>query len=209
MATPTNTSMSNEVLLMVAAGLSITLISAYNILWKDKRRLPPQADDGIFDAMRTLMDSRGAPDFFLNRMNEIGPVYRLRMPDFSNWVVICDPSLARQILTEEVEKPELVKRVAGVTNGIRNIFSEPTHGKYWKVARKGIASSFSIKNILLSLPMMNEKIDQLKEYFLQQEREQATFNLSTIILQLTMDFLCAGNWIGSDQNRSDQMGEMG
>ena len=158
------------------------------------KKLPPLCDTGLLEIMGILSKGKGAPDYYQSVMNKLGLVFRLPLPEKSPWIVICDPGLTRRILNEEDEKPALYSRYRGFTNGVINVFTAQTHSDFWKSARKGMAPSFSMANICLSLPKMYEKIDDLKKILARHETEKTVVDLPELLTQLTMDFICAGKY---------------
>ena len=159
---------------------------------KHSKKLPPLCDNGMMEIMGILSEGKGAPDYYQSVMKKKGLVYRLPLPEMSPWIVVCDPELTRRILNEEEEKPSLYSRYRGLTNGVINVFTAPTHSHFWLSARKGMAPSFSMANICLSLPKMYEKIDDLKIILARHESEKTTIDLPELMTQLAMDFICAG-----------------
>ena len=174
---------------------SVTVIIAAKLLLRAySKKLPPLSDSGMIETVQILMGGKTAPHFYLSTMKKKGLVFRLPLPERSPWIVVCDPTLARKILIEEDEKPALYSRFSGVTNGVPTVFSAPTHSHSWPSARKGIAPSFSMTNIVLSLPKMYEKINELKKILTRHESEKTTIDLPELMTQLTMDFICAGKF---------------
>ena len=180
-------------LLVFAVITGITLLLSFKYLFRSRfRKLPPMSDTGMIEVIRILSGGKGAPDFYYSTMKKMGLVYRLPLPELSHWVVVCDPALARKILLEEDEKPALYSRYAGLTNHVPTVFSAPTHSHSWPSARKGMAPSFSMANIMLSLPKMYEKIDELKSILARHESEKTIIDLPELMTQLALDFICAG-----------------
>ena len=162
------------------------------------KKLPPLSDTGMIETLEILMDGKGAPDLYLSTMAKKGLIYRLPLPEMYPWIVVCDPALVRRILNEEEEKPALYRRISGATNGVINIFNAPTSSHSYLAARKGMAPSFSMANIVLSLPKMYQKIDGLKKILIRHESEKSTIDLPELMTQLTMDFICAGKSLNSE-----------
>ena len=156
------------------------------------KKLPPLSDTGMIQTIRILMEGKSVPNFFLSTMKIKGLVYRLPIPEMSHWIVVCDPALARKILIEEVEKPAIYRRFSGLISSSDSIFSASTHSHSWQSARKGLAPSFSMTNICLSLPKMYEKIDDLQNILASYESERTIVDLPQLMSQLAMDFICAG-----------------
>ena len=185
-------SSSTELYSLVGVCVLVLLSTAYFLRKKGDGKLPPINKEGTLQTIKIFTNGKGAPEFFYAKMKELGSVYRLRMPESVHWITVCDPALARQLLTEEEDKPKMVERMNGFTNFIPNIASKPTHSESFKSAKKGMAPSFSMANICLSLPKMHAKIDELKKIFTVFESSGTVFDLPEIMTQLTMDFICAG-----------------
>ena len=183
---------SVENFLITAIITCITLLYLKFMRQSHSKNLPPLPDIGMLEMIKILIDGKGAPDYYLSTMKKKGLLYRLPLPEMSHWIVVCDPALARRIMIEEEEKPALSSRYNGITNGVPNVAVTPTHGHSWQSARKGMAPSFNMTNICLSLPEMYEKIDDLKKVLAQHESEETSVNLPELMTQLTLDFICAG-----------------
>ena len=184
-------SVENVAAVAIITGAALLLSLKFTFLSRSKK-LPPLSDTGMIETLEILMDGKRAPDLYLSTMAKKGLIYRLPMPEISPWIVVCDPALVRRILNEEEEKPDLYRRISGVTNGVVNIFSAPTHSHSYLSARKGMAPSFSMANIVLSLPKMYQKIDELKKILKEHESKKTVIDLPELMTQLTMDFICAG-----------------
>ena len=175
----------------VITGITL-LVSFRFILQSRSKKLPPLSDTGIIKLISILSGGKGAPDYYYSTMKKEGLVFRLPMPELSYWVVVCDPALARKILIEEDEKPALYSRYTGSTNYVQTVFTSPTHGHSWPIARKGMAPSFSMANLILSLPKMYEKINELNIILARHESEKTIIDLPELMAQLALDFICAG-----------------
>jgi cytochrome P450 len=140
-------------------------------------------------------------------MKENGPIFRFAMPQLNPFVVVCDPVLARKIYEEEDEKPDLYRKVGGITRGILTIFTKKTHGTDHHKVRKCLAPSFSAANIFSSLPKLHEKIDLLKKIFLQNEKDNKSFDVSQIFPRLLMDMLCTAMFDVDYHTLEDENGE--
>lgn len=172
--------------------IALLFFLKFGLKSKHSKKLPPLCDNGMMEIMGILSEGKGAPDYFQSVMKKKGLVYRLPLPEMSPWIVVCDPELTRRILNEEEEKPSLYSRYRGITNGVITVFSASTHSHFWQSARKGMAPSFSMANICLSLPKMYEKIDDLKNILSRHESEKTTIDLPELMTQLALDFICAG-----------------
>lgn len=156
------------------------------------KKLPLLCDNGMIEIMGILSEGIDAPKYHQSIMNKKGLVYRLPLPELSPWIVVCDPELTERILHGEEEKPALYSHYRDLTDGVINVFTSPTHSHFWQTARKGMAPSFSMANICLSLPKMYEKIDDLKAILARHESEKTTIDLPELMTQLAMDFICTG-----------------
>ena len=174
--------------------LTLTL-GVYSLLFAEKRKLPPIAKESTLQLIQIFTSGKGAPEFLLTKMREVGQVFRLSMPEMTRWVVVCDPALARKILLEEEEKPAMYKRIDGFTSQVSTMFSKKTHGDDWYITRKGVSSSFSMKSICSLLPIMHEKIGEMKLMLQRLDRDGNVFSLSEITTHLAMDFISAGKQI--------------
>ena len=172
--------------------ICVFIASAISVLLMKKNRLPPINEESMLETIRVLMRGRGAPEFLYSNMKKLGLVYRLRLPEMTPWIVVCDPTLVQSILTTEHEKPSLYKRFNGSNNGSTSIVSFHTSDTAWHQARKGMAPAFSMANICLSMPMMYAKTDEFKAILAEWELNGTTFDIGPMMTRMTMDFICAG-----------------
>jgi cytochrome P450 len=176
--------------LMIGAGAF--LVVTYSLFCLRRRNLPPLAKEGILDTVKILTAGKANPKFYLSKMKELGPVYRIRMPEMRHWVVVSDSALARKLMSEEDEKPFSIQRFNGVTNGINSVFTHRTSSHDWHSARRGATSSFSIANVNLALPWINRKTDELKKMLMDHHSAKTTFDLPKLMSHLTKDLICGG-----------------
>jgi cytochrome P450 len=181
---PTELSIEN-----VSVVIGITLLSVYYIFIKETRKLPQTTNLSLSELGLSLTNGN-AHLFLLQCMKDYGPVFRFSLPQLNPFVVVCDPDFARKIFDEEDEKPQLFKKMDGVTGGVSTIFSKRTHGNGHHKVRKCLAPSFSLTNIYSSLPKLHAKIDILKKIFLQNEKDNVSFDVLVIFPRLLMDMLC-------------------
>ena len=187
-----NSTVSAEQLILLAIAVGISLTIGYFLFFAADRKLPPMSKAGMLENVKRLMVGKDAPQFLVSQMRELGPVFRLSMPETEQWVTVCDPALARQILLEEDEKPPLYKRFNAFSMGAESLFTRNTHGGFWHTARKGVASSFSSVNVCTSMPKMYEKINDLREVLHNCVKEASILQVSEITTRLAMDFISAG-----------------
>ena len=176
----------------IAVIISVLIASAVSVIFLRSRRLPPMNQESMLGTIGIFMVGNGAPEFLYSSMKKLGLVYRLRLPETTPWIVVCDSALAQTILTTESEKPSLYQRFSGVNNGVQTMFSMQTSNKGWHHARKGMAPSFSMSNLCLSMPIMHAKINQLKATLIEKQLNGTTIEVDRLMTQMTMDFVCAG-----------------
>ena len=174
--------------------ICIFITTAISVLLMKNNRLPPINEESMLETIQVFMRGKGAPEFLYSNMKKLGLVYRLRLPEMTPWIVVCDPALAQTILTTDNEKPSLYKRFNGSNNGSTSIVSFHTSDTAWHQARKGMAPAFSMANICLSMPMMYAKSDELKAILTEWQLNGTTFDIGPMMTQMTMDFICAGMW---------------
>ena len=178
-------------------GAGAFLVAIFSLFCLRRKNLPPLAKEGIFDTVRILTAGKANPSFYLTKMKELGPVYRIRMPEMRHWVVVSDSAFARKLLCEEDEKPLFVQSFNGVTNDVNSIFTHRTCGHGWHSARRGAAPSFAMANVNLALPWINRKTDELKRMLMDHQSAKTTFDLPKLMSHLTLDLICGGTPIFS------------
>ena len=176
----------------IAVIISVLIASAVGVTFMRNRRLPPMNQESMLGTVGIFMTGKGSPEFLYSTMKKLGLVYRLRLPETTPWIVVCDSALAQTILTTEFEKPSLYQRFSGANNGSQTLFSRQTSDKGWHHARKGLAPSFSMANLCLSMPIMYAKINQLKATLIERQLKGTTIEVDRMMTQMTMDFICAG-----------------
>lgn len=176
----------------IAVIISILIASAISVIFMRNRRLPPINQESMLGTMGIFVTGKGSPEFLYSTMKKLGLVYRLRLPETTPWIVVCDSALAHTILTTEFEKPSLYQRFSGANNGAQTLFSRRTSDKGWHHARKGMTPSFNMINLCSSMPMMYAKINQLKAILIEKQLKGITIEVDRLMTQMTMDFICAG-----------------
>ena len=176
----------------IAVIISVLIASAVSVIFLRSRRLPPMNQESMLGTIGIFMVGNGAPEFLYSSMKKLGLVYRLRLPETTPWIVVCDSALAQTILTTESEKPSLYQRFSGVNNGSPTILNRRTSDIAWHHARKGMTPSFNMANLCLSMPMMYAKINQLKKMMIEKQLNGTTIEVDRLMTQMTMDFICAG-----------------
>jgi hypothetical protein len=106
----------------------LTLIYLVRIK-QSSSKLPPLKTIGLFQTINEIVGPK-SPFFVYNCMKELGPVFRLAMPQMDPWIFICDPSLARRVLEEHDEKARVYKNFHTISRG-PSVFTKMTHGEGW------------------------------------------------------------------------------
>ena len=152
-------------------------------------KLPPISSEGTLETVAKFQDVT-AIHWLLSLMRQLGPVFRIRLPDLQqSTVVIGDPSLSRMIFDEHEEKSKVYKNFDGVSNGVPTLFTKRTFHGGWDFARKGVAPSFSMANINKALPKVYKKLDELHEILSKYVSTGAVFDMGHLMILLTVDFI--------------------
>ena len=192
MADIRHSAVSTEHLIIIATIVGISSLVGYFLFCGSDRRLPPLINESILETIQIFMRGKDVPVFILTKMREYGQIFRLSIPERGHWITICDPAFARQILLEEEEKPVILKRLNGFTNGVESLITRDTNTGHWHAARKGVASSFSTINICVSLPKFYDKINDLKRILNQHVKDGTHLQVAEIMTNLTMDLISTG-----------------
>jgi hypothetical protein len=164
-------SFSTEYLLVCLTSAGVLLATLYYLFCFNGKKLPPLAKGGLLKTMRTLSAGKANPAFYLEKMKELGVVFRISMPDLvAHWVIVCDGAL---------------------TSGTQTIFTQSTNNS-WHNARKGVAPSFSMRNVSLSLPWIYAMTDKLKNILATHQSDESTVDLPKMMTHFTLDLICAG-----------------
>ena len=186
---PNATSVRFELLLPLSAALAASLAaSAYLVVKWRNNKLPPINKVSLLQTIE-VMSSSQAPDFLMEKSKELGTVFRLNMPDIAPWIIVCESSLARKILEEHDEKNWFYKQLSGLGYGRLGIFAKNTYGEGWEWARKGVAASFSMKNLALTLPRLHKKLDDVISLLNQFAADKKEFPCGLVGIDLILDFL--------------------
>jgi hypothetical protein len=166
------------------AVISVLIASTVSVIFLRSRRLPPMNQESMLGTVGIFMIGNGAPDFLYSSMKKLGLVYRLRLPETTPWIVICDSALAHTLLTTEFEKPALYQRFSGANNGVLTILNRRTSDIAWHHARKGMTPSFNMTNLCSSMPMMYSKINQLKAIMIEKQLNGTTIEVDRLCCSL-------------------------
>ena len=179
-----------SVVLPVAGGL-LALALALGLVRRsgDKRRaLPPLNREGMLETLARFMDGT-VPDMLLENARAVGKVFRLNMPELRRWVVVCDAKLARSILENHPEKPDLYKNFESAIYGVSTMFTKRTHGEGWEVVRKHLAKAFSMTVLSSTLPQFDTKIRRLVSIFEDAAKAGRSVDVVSVMQRFTLDFL--------------------
>ena len=153
-----------------------------------KQQLPPYNREGMFVTLARFMDGT-MPDLILDNARTVGKVFRLSMPELRRWFVVCDPKLAKSILENHPEKPDLYKSFDTLYPGVSSMFSKRTHGENWESARKNLAKAFSLTALTSTLPQFDTKLQRLIAVFEEAAGNKKSVDISAVMLSFTFDFL--------------------
>lgn len=175
-----------------ASTVLVLLVTAKFYLFRSKDKLPPLVNLGIIQTTLVITSGKQAVVFLTEQAKKLGLVYRINIPEMTHWIVVADYQLARRVLLEQDEKPYMMQRFMGLTNGIKTIFTNRTHGDTWNSVRKAVAPSFSVTNISKTLPRVHDKIDELEKILERHVLEKTSFDVPRLMVLLTLDVICAG-----------------
>lgn len=181
--------------LICASGVLALLVAANFYLSRKKDNLPPMVNLGIIQTVLVITAGKQAVVFFTEQAKKLGLVYRINLPEMADWIVVADYQLARRIFLDHDEKPYILQRFMGLTNGVKTIFTNRTHGNTWNSARKAVAPSFSVTNISKTLPRVHDKIDELQKILTQHVSDKTSFDVPRLMVLLTLDVICAGKFL--------------
>ena len=175
-----------------ASTVLVLLVTAKFYLFRSKNKLPPLVNLGIIQTTLVITSGKQAVVFLTEQAKKLGLVYRINIPEMTHWIVVADYQLARRVLLEQDEKPYMMQRFMGLTNGIKTIFTNRTHGDTWNSVRKAVAPSFSVTNVSKTLPRIHDKIDELEKILERHVLEKTSFDVPRLMVLLTLDVICAG-----------------
>ena len=180
--------------LICASTVLVLLVTAKFYLFRNKDNLPPMVNLGIIQTILVIASGKQAVVFLTDQAKKLGLVYRINIPEMTHWIIIADYQLARKILLEQDEKPYIMQRFMGLTNGIKSIFTNRTHGDTWSSARKAVAPSFSVTNVSKTLPRVHDKIEELQKILEKHVSDGTSFDVPRLMVLLTLDVICAGRF---------------
>lgn len=137
------------------------------------------------------MTARGTPPAWLYRMRQkLGSVFRLNIPSWQHFVVVCDYETARSILMEPLsDKPPVYKPMARVTGGIQNMFTKKTFGQGWSPARKGSAHAFTSARVSANMCASAPHLADLDTIMVRHALEKKSLQVAETMVRLTVDII--------------------
>ena len=125
---------------------------------------------------------------------ELGPIFRIRMPEFRWHYVVVDPKLARLILDGDktckgADKTHLYKRFDSISFGYSVLFTKLTYGDGWDWARKGIAPGFIQTNFQTNIERFCCVVNRAASILDDHISNNLPFDISLLITRLTFDML--------------------
>ena len=124
--------------------VAVVAVAGYHVLFRknvDVNRLPPAPKMGLLPFLKQLLGFQG-PQFALDVAREIGYIYRTPGLTTPCWMVVSEPTLARQILENPLSlKPFQAYELFDKATGGETFF--PVNGPRANHVRKSTAAAFS------------------------------------------------------------------
>jgi len=149
------------------------------------------------------INARGTPPLWLYRVRrEMGKsVFRLNIPLFQHFVVVCDAEATRTILNNpRSEKTAAYKPIRNVTGGIENIFTKMTYGEGWEHARKGSALAFTSAHIFATMDACAPHLADLDIIMTGHAQRNEPIPVSETMMRLTVDIIGSTGFGGFAMN---------
>lgn len=153
-----------------------------------KKKLPPFNRESMFVTLSRFMDGT-APDMLVENARTIGNVYRLNLPGLARWFVVCDAELAKTILENHHEKPDIYKTFEKINPVESSMFTKRTHGENWDSVRKNMARAFSMTVLTSTMPQFDDKLKRLVHLLEEAARNGQSVDIVTILQHFTFDFI--------------------
>jgi len=132
--------------------------------------------------------------------------------------VIADSKLARLILEGDdsrclrsADKTNDYAKFEYLTVGIKTVFTKKTYAQGpgdWFTTRKAMAPSFSTKNLLKQLPVLQAKLDELFQVLGEFATAGAAVDIAELMVNLSVDFILA-SMFGVDCRTLEAFGPRG
>ena len=159
-----------------------------------KVNLPPLTKHGLFEIVSSHESGR-IIDLVRRSSQELGSVFRVRMPQLRPFIMVTDGALARLILDGDktrgipgADKDSIYHRLNAATFDVSNFFTKKTVGEGWERARKAISPSFSNLNIRKKIPLLQTSLSQLCDKLTKYENVAHQFDLQRLITRFIFDF---------------------
>jgi cytochrome P450 len=164
----------------------------------NRKKLPPAVPFSGFEIIKKLTNGKNHR-FTMEMRNLLGPVFSVNILGAPlPLIVVTDPLFIRKITDGDEslsmpasEKTHRYKKLNAITFGTPNILTKRTHGEGWDWARKGIAPSFSISNLVKRLPELQQKLkiftEVLETHYVGEKK--ILEDVSSWMLNVTVDFL--------------------
>ena len=127
------------------------LLLLYSLYSKRTRKYPPVLNESLFSIVAKLQAGMPIIWTYKKAYEQLGPIFRIRMPELGWHYVVAEPKLAKLILEGDktckgADKNNYYKSFDSISFGYSSVFTKFTHGDGWDWARKGIAPGFSQMN---------------------------------------------------------------
>lgn len=162
-----------------------------------RKRLPPCPKTSCFVVVKKFMDSSSSGSiitFIHEQSIKLGPVFRLSLPEWAPFVVVCDSALARVVLEGEEDVPacEKIDRyhvIDHITLDCPSIVSRKNKAEGWDWARKGVSHNFSNKCLYKELYSMSHCRQNFCALLSTFAAQSAEIDLKQLVDRYTLDFL--------------------
>jgi cytochrome P450 len=178
----------------------VLLMTKYFFLKKKKIHRPPYNKESKSLTLTRIINGE-IVNFRHEKCQELGYIWRINIFGFSRGdvMVISDPTFARHILETYHEKTVVYKRMEAMHGGIPSLLTKHTEGEGWDWARKGVAKSFSMTNLYVSMEKLHMKLDILDSILRSHQADNSFVNISEVMINLTFDYLTSAMY-GKDFN---------
>mmetsp|Transcript_18204 Transcript_18204/g.18263 ORF Transcript_18204/g.18263 Transcript_18204/m.18263 type:complete len:511 (+) Transcript_18204:77-1609(+) len=189
---------TQHIIISLASVTAITFgIAVLSKSTRNKEKDPPYTSDSISETILG-MTSPHAPFFMETRAKTYGLVFRLFLPIWDTWYIVCDPALARLVFEGDSslsikasdKPPHVMDRFSAVTDNIPFLFSKQTDGGNWEIPRKGLAPSFSQINLNKRMIQFQEKANEFCSILDKHVANDIILeDISEWLVKLTIDFI--------------------
>jgi hypothetical protein len=166
-----------------------------------RARLPPMCPMGMAATVRE-MTARGTTPAWLRRVRrELGAsVFRLNIPCWPHFVVVCHHETAREVLMQPLsEKPPMYKPMARAS-GCPSMFTKKTFGEGWAPARKGSAHAFTSARISANMAASAPHLSNLDVIMTRYAKGGEPLPVAETMVRLTVDIIGSTGFGGFRMN---------